>query len=697
MSPRKNTTHKPSASEQRGFDQTVLDDKTKEFLRLLEMPRKTTQQKADYLAAISAYDCTNCILTGLALSQKNLAGVNLQNANLRKTLFNGANTNLSGARLQGANLENAELKRANVSNAFLNGANLTGAQLNQTNCKGSDFTGAILNSAYLHSTQLSDAILENANLTQSSLSYLIVNENTNFKNAIFYNATITNINFENMANINLQGIGLIGSTVRNCNFMNVSIPRLEASRTLFIYDCDFRRANFDSGNFEGTQIFKSLCGSTNFNNSNMKDLIGHSSNYTRAIFTNVDLTNADFRISRFQGTNFAGANLTRVNFRNAIFNNETNFTGAIMSNVDFQSADGLSGLNFEGVNLEGAQFRGCNLIGTNFRRANLRGATFEFSDVQGADFEGSNLQNAVLVGVAQNWMDARNIPRNARRGRAQDTHLAFNDIEFHQLVEFYRNLGIDVDPVMNNAELITYISNNLNKWLNNLVSDEKTLLTQRLNQCIRGRLDTWNYSDTLPGVEPPISWNKLIYPTLQYVNNQSKEFQDIYIQILITDSAEGHGAAFSCIKGIVERLITTTGKSAEVTKDNQPDKEEEYTQLLMLISPPFTMKTLLAEWLEIHKEGGDDPFTEDDPNLMNSYIDYSKEQFDYDEKTPLEQRLIMNKIMNDPNAGVNAIRDQFGILYFFGGRRSRKQKSKTKRKQRKTIKKKKHSIRRKKR
>ena len=109
------------------------------------------------------------------------------------------------------------------------------------------------------------------------------------------------------------------------------------------------------------------------------------------------------------------------------------------------------------------------------------------------------------------------------------------------------------------------------------------------------------------------------------------------------------------------------------------------------------MKTLLAEWLEIHKEGGDDPFTEDDPNLMNSYIDYCKEQFDYDQKTPLEQRLIMNKIMNDPNAGVNAIRDQFGILYFFGGRRLRKQKRKTKRKQRKTLKKKKHSIRRKKR
>ena len=120
----------------------------------------------------------------------------------------------------------------------------------------------------------------------------------------------------------------------------------------------------------------------------------------------------------------------------------------------------------------------------------------------------------------------------------------------------------------------------------------KVLLTQRLNQCIRGRLDTWNYSDTLPGVEPPITWNKLIYPTLQYVNNQSKEFQDIYIQILITDSAEGHGASFSCIKGIVERLITTTGKSAEVTKDNETDKEEEYIELLMLISPPFTMKIL---------------------------------------------------------------------------------------------------------
>ena len=90
---------------------------------------------------------------------------------------------------------------------------------------------------------------------------------------------------------------------------------------------------------------------------------------------------------------------------------------------------------------------------------------------------------------------------------------------------------------------------------------------------------------------------------LEYVNKQSKEFKSLYIEILVTDSAEGHGQQFSCIKGIVERLLTTTGKVVEVLRDTEKNKKEQYTQLHMIISPPFTLGTLLKEWMEIHKEG----------------------------------------------------------------------------------------------
>ena len=93
----------------------------------------------------------------------------------------------------------------------------------------------------------------------------------------------------------------------------------------------------------------------------------------------------------------------------------------------------------------------------------------------------------------------------------------------------------------------------------------------------------------------------------------------------------------------------------------------------MILQPPITMSTLLQEWMRIHKEGGDDPYTEDMESniLMESYIDYCKEQFNFNDLNDREKEIIMNKIMNDPKAGVNIIRDQIGMVYFFGGKKKR--------------------------
>ena len=100
------------------------------------------------------------------------------------------------------------------------------------------------------------------------------------------------------------------------------------------------------------------------------------------------------------------------------------------------------------------------------------------------------------------------------------------------------------------------------------------------------------------------------------------------------------------------------------------------------------MTTLFKEWLDIHKEGGDDPLDEnDDPEkLTNSFLEYAKEQYDFDEKNDIEQKIILNKIYNDKKAGINEIKDNFGILYFFGGK---KRKNKKSRKNKKILKKRK--------
>ncbi len=37
----------------------------------------------------------------------------------------------------------------------------------------------------------------------------------------------------------------------------------------------------------------------------------------------------------------------------------------------------------------------------------------------------------------------------------------------------------------------------------------------------------------------------------------------------------------------------------------------------------------------------------------------------------MKKEIIIDKIMNDPKAGVNNIKEQFGILYFVGGQKSK--------------------------
>ena len=75
----KTTTKKLTASQRRGFDPNNLDEKSKGFLDLFNLPRKTANDKITFLNNINNYDCTGCNLRGSVFSQKNLI-----NAKLRK-------------------------------------------------------------------------------------------------------------------------------------------------------------------------------------------------------------------------------------------------------------------------------------------------------------------------------------------------------------------------------------------------------------------------------------------------------------------------------------------------------------------------------------------------------------------------------------------------------------------------------------
>ena len=658
--PKKSATVKMSAVEKRGFSEDNLSETAKEFLAMLDMPKNTAANKTLFATKKKNFECRGCILTGIAFSRKDLSEVKLIGAKLQNTLFNG--------------------KTTKINNVDFTDADLTGASFKESLCNESVFKNSILTNITFDKTSLNSTIFHDSNLIRANFSNISF-KNIHFKNC---NANLTSIS-DNKTNTKNRIEDCIFEN--NSRFINNEMYDLESINNIFkktqiqngryssttFRDCDFR---------ENSRIYNVSFSNTKFVNCKFEpNMIMHSNRFSDCVFENCILNSVDFRANVMSNTIFKDCKMEKCNFRNSqFFAIQKPFINTILNNSDFQTCIGLSNINFQDLQLEGAQFKGIDLTGSNFINSNLRGASFEFSNVQGADFQNARLQNAVLVGVAENWMDARNLPRTARRARAQDTHLAFNDIDFQGLKQFLLTKNIQINNDLTNEIIVNRIREYLYSFLQNFDNednnpDDKKLLKSRLDEFFNNRIETWNYSSTLPNVEPQITWKELTLPCVEYASKQNKEFIDLYIQILITDSAEGHGSAFSCIKGIVERLITTLGKSAQVAKDNVTEKADEYTDLIMILQPPITMQTLFQEWMTIHKDGGEDPYSEDDDinMLMDSYIEYCKEQFNFDEITNVrEKEIIMDKIMNDPKAGVNNIKDQFGILYFFGGRKKYK-------------------------
>lgn len=659
-SPKKTSTVKMTAIQKRGFSEDNLSETAKEFLAILDMPKNTTDKKTLFATKKKNFECRGCILTGISFSRKDLSEVKLIGAKLQKTLFNG--------------------KTTKINNVDFTDADLTGASFKESQCNESIFKNSILSSITFYKTSLDSTIFHDSSLIRANFSDIYF-KNIHFKNC---NATFTNIS-NNKTNTKSRIEDCIFEN--NCRFINNEMNSLDSINNIFkktqihngrytssaFKDCDFR---------ENSSIHKVSFSNTEFINCKFQpNMVMHSNRFSNCIFENCILNSVDFRANVISNTIFKDCKMEKCNFRNSQFIAvQKPFINTILNNSDFQTCTGLSNINFQELQLEGAQFKGINLSGCNFINSNLRGASFEFSNVEGADFQNARLQNAILVGVAVNWMDARNLPRTARRARAQDTHLAFNDIDFQGLKQFLLTKNIQINNDLTNLDIVNNIKEYLYSFLHNFGNehdnpDDKNLLKSRLDEIFNSRIETWNYSSTLANVEPQITWKELTLPCVEYASKQNKEFIDLYIQILITDSAEGHGSAFSCIKGIVERLITTLGKSAQVAKDNVTEKADEYTDLIMLLQPPITMQTLFQEWMTIHKDGGEDAYSEDDDinMLMDSYKEYCKEQFNFDEITNArEKEIIMDKIMNDPKVGVNNIRDQFGILYFFGGRKKHK-------------------------
>jgi len=445
-------------------------------------------------------------------------------------------------------------------------------------------------------------------------------------------------------------------------------------------NCTFSDLKFDKTGNEVVQLFKIKFIKCSFINCNFGELLGHSSQYTECIFENCNLSKCDLRASDFKDSAFVGCNMNGVKFVRSSLQRVDFVNDTILTNVDFQECEGMEGMNFQGLNMQGARMIGITdpgLNACNFRDANLRGVQFDFSQIHGSDFTGADLTGS-NVRVAEGSDQTVGIPDDQEQGRTVDTHKTFYKIRTNMLLDFYIEKA-DIEspytaPSDNALRELALIR--LRRMVDNLdvsETDKRELMTS-LEACFTQQLNRYNFGQIIAGTDPHVDFRKLIYCVIKYLEKQPKEFKDIYVQSLIMDSAHAYGrGGMSCAAGIVERFVTVMEQAAAVVRDTVPEKAEEYTELMNIITndPKSLIKAYQQEWFEFHKEGGPNAFAESASldTIMNSYKDFLEEKFDYANLRGRDREKIRRLIMEDPNAGVNITREYIeNSILFFGGR-----------------------------
>ena len=177
--PKVNTTINKLIAKNKQLEKLSIPDENPELEKLELLKMIKNYEKGGINKAL---DFSEIDLSGLDLSNRNLAGINLSGTDLIKT-------NLAGSNLIGANLNNADLTEANLIHT-----NLTNAQLSWATFNYSDLTSANLtNVKALHTdfsnSNLSGAILLSANL---EMAYF---KNSNLKNVNLKNTNLRKTNF----------------------------------------------------------------------------------------------------------------------------------------------------------------------------------------------------------------------------------------------------------------------------------------------------------------------------------------------------------------------------------------------------------------------------------------------------------------------------------------------------------------------
>ena len=646
---------------------------------------------AKYKSAIEKQD-----FRGIDMSKQTLSKRVLNNANFEKVKF--VNAKLNGCKMNSINARGADFSIAEMKKSRADGADFTGAKFKSTNMtgfasikgifKGADFEYSILNDATIEECDLENAVFksiissETTTIRKCNINGLTIKTNYIHKNPGL--STFIHEILNNNKQKTIEGLKILNEDTEEAQKISIRKILVESSEFskllidnfLFRENCTFSWGIFNDSVFDKIQIHAGNISYCKFINTEFKQFIGHSSTYRTTLFRNCKFVNADLRNTIFLGCDFIDCDLTGARFIRSNLTN-TKFRNCVLRNIDFQECQAMENTDFRGADLQGSRLVGINLRGSDFREANLRGVQFDFSEIHGSDFTDADLQNS-NVGVAEGRYETVGIPDDLQEVAAVDTHKTFYNIDINRFIVFLNNAlkNGGADTISSQEALREQMKNSLANILRefDLPHDDKEVLVNGLNTCFKDRLDSYNFASVIAGTEPRKTFMDLLIPTIQYLDEQSKEFRELYAQALILDSIHAHGqGGLSCAAGIIERFVTVLKQSAAVIKDTEPAKADEYNELINIIdnNPALLIKQYQQEWFEFHKEGGPNAFAEDESLdvIMESYDRFLREKFAVDGMRDGTKKTKILKIIEEhEEAGTRITREYIeNMVLFFGG------------------------------
>ena len=704
-------------------------------------------------------DLTKATLNGTKLAGANLSGSifeqvtmkksDLTNSICKKCNFKGAILNLSdftNANLEGSIFEIGQMFGTNFQNANLKGCifRRPGLGYDGKPSKATNFKGANLDNCKTTTIQ----IFENRHLNNSEM-VSFENIELDPENYGRISAALSNITFKNSKFKDLQFTS-ISRVTRNkitevtfdkCVFTGF-IGHSSDYNKVYFSQCEMDKGDFRSCNIVSCEFVDSVFNGTNFTGSVFRDeTLFINNDMIRCIFTSVKgledqhMTSVNLTSSSFNGTNLSRVRFMDCNLQGCQFiplvpagardfesipSDLTNtvFDNCKLQSITFQNTLGLQGRNFEGQDLRRCSFSGCDLTGTIFRDCNLSECVFTNAFITDTDFTGSNRENTVFDGAIGRRENETLTP--AERGipvegaddipaiYPTDVHAAFRIIKknnYYDTISLYINNWAtfkDSPTTASNNAFTNWVSTFLDNVINNTTENKDVLMNYK-NRCMRERLNYYNYKDNIvSGSEPRISWLLFLYSTLLYVEQQIPEFKELYVTDVIMESATTYGeGGLSCDRGINERFIIKLRNTIYMMMDlpqikNDIDKVIEFNKILNAIDPTKILPTtrdaieeeragpereyidftvgqeLRDEWYEIHGSDGSEPFNEDTTvnEAISSYEEFLKDKFNYNELDDQDKERYNREIREEVNKMRQLLDEGAGMTYLFlGGRK----------------------------